>query len=123
MVDDVVTYGSTLANLRGWLEQQRAFVVGATTLSAGFGGTKLVLPDMVRDRLLDRFSVQAEALANELRFSADSFTNREARFLAGLKNEQEFQRLMVAARELALLQQHQASLERRIEIDPPREPC
>jgi hypothetical protein len=48
IVDDVVTYGSTLANLRGWLEKQGATVVGATTLAAGFGGTKLALPDIVR---------------------------------------------------------------------------
>ena len=44
IVDDVVTYGSTLANLRGWLEQQGATVVGATTLAGGFSGTKLALP-------------------------------------------------------------------------------
>ena len=56
IVDDVVTCGSTLANLRGWLKQQGATVVGATTLAAGFGGTKLALPDIVRDRLLDRSS-------------------------------------------------------------------
>ena len=61
IVDDVVTYGSTLANLRGWLEEQGATVIGATTLAAGFGGTKLALPDIVRDRLLDRFPRQAEA--------------------------------------------------------------
>ena len=36
-------------------------MVGATTLAAGFGGTKLALPDIVRDRLLDH----AEALAKE----------------------------------------------------------
>ena len=119
IVDDVVTYGSTLANLRGWLEQQGATVVGATTLAAGFGGTKLALPNMVRDRLLDRFPRQAEALAKELGFSADCFTNREARFLAGLKNEQEMQRLIVAAQELTLLQEHQQSLGRTNEIDPP----
>jgi hypothetical protein len=69
-------------------------VVGATTLAAGFGGTKLTLPDMVRDRLLDRFPDQAEALAKQLGFSADCFTNREARFLAGLKSEHEMQCLI-----------------------------
>jgi hypothetical protein len=118
IVDDVVTYGSTLANLRGWLEQQGATVVGATTLAAGFGGTKVALPDIVWDRLLDRFSRQAEALANELGFSADCFTNREARFLAGLKNEHEMQRLIVAAQELTLLQERQQSLGRTNQIDP-----
>jgi hypothetical protein len=83
IVDDVVTYGSTLANLRGWLEQQGATVVGATTLTAGFGGTKLALPYIVRDWLLDCFPTQAKALANELGFSADCFTNREAPFSDG----------------------------------------
>ena len=119
IVDDVVTYGSTLANLRGWLEKQGANVVGATTLAAGFGGTNLALPDIVRDRLLDRFPRQAEALANELGFSAECFTNREARFLAGFKSEHEMQRLIVAAQELTLLQERQQSLGRTNEIDPP----
>jgi hypothetical protein len=76
IVDDVVTYGSTLANLRGWLQQQGAIVAG-----------------------------------------------REARFLAGLKNEHEMQRLIVAAQELTLLQERQLSLERTNEIDPPLQPC
>ena len=31
IVDDVITFGSTLANLRGWIEKQGATVVGATT--------------------------------------------------------------------------------------------
>jgi hypoxanthine phosphoribosyltransferase len=44
IVDDVITFGSTLANLRGWIEKQGAKVVGATTLAAGFGATKLVFP-------------------------------------------------------------------------------
>ena len=119
IVDDVVTYGSTLANLRGWLEKQGATVVGVTTLAAGFGGTKLAPPDIGRDRLVDRFPRQAEALANELGFSADCFTNREARFLPGLKNEHEMQRLIVAAQELTLLEERQQSLGRTNEIDPP----
>jgi len=118
IVDDVVTYGSTLANLRGWLEKQGASVIGAT-LAAGFGGTKLALPDIVRDQLLDRFPRQAEALAKELGFSAECFTNREARFLAGLKNEHEMQRLIVAAQELTRLQERQQSLGRTNQIDPP----
>lgn len=119
IVDDVVTYGSTLANLRGLLEQQGATVVGATTLAAGFGGTKLALPDTVRERLLDRFPTQAEALANALGFSHHCFTNREARFLTGLKNEHEMQRLVAAAQELTLLQERQQSLGRTNQIDPP----
>ncbi len=40
VVGDVVTYGSTIANLRGWLQQQGVIVVGSTTLAAEFGATK-----------------------------------------------------------------------------------
>jgi hypothetical protein len=41
IVDDVATFGSTLANLRGWIEHQGTHVIRATTLGATFGGTKL----------------------------------------------------------------------------------
>ena len=41
IVDDVATFGSTLANLRGWIEHQGAHLIRATTLGATFGGTKL----------------------------------------------------------------------------------
>jgi Phosphoribosyl transferase domain len=119
IVDDVVTYGSTLANLRGWLEQQGATVVGATTLAAGFGGTKVALPDAIRDRLLDRFPARAEVLANEFGFSADCFTNREARFLAGLKTEHDLELLIDAARELSAIQQRHASMTLADEIELP----
>ena len=101
IVDDVVTYGSTLANLRGWIELQGATVVGATTLAAGFGGTKLALSTAILERLLNQFCTHTETLANKLGFSADCFTNREARFLCGLKHENDIQRLIEAAQELA----------------------
>ena len=52
--------------------------------AAGFGATKLALPDSIHDRLLEQFPVQAESLAKELGFTADCFTNREARFLCVL---------------------------------------
>ena len=97
IVDDVITFGSTLANLRGWIEKQGVTVAGATTLAAGFGATKLALPESVRDRLLEQFPVHAETLAKELGFTADCFTNREARFLCGLKQERDIERLVATA--------------------------
>ena len=39
--DDVVTYGATLANLRGFLVAAGAEVVVATTIGAAYGSTKL----------------------------------------------------------------------------------
>ena len=39
IVDDVLSYGSTIANLRGWIHQQRAVAVGCTCIAASFGAT------------------------------------------------------------------------------------
>lgn len=121
IVDDVITFGSTLANLRGWIETQGATVVGATTLAAGFGATKLALPESIHDRLMEQFPIQAEALAKELGFTvtADCFTNREARFLCGLKQERDIERLVATAREMNLPRQRVNPLENGITLDPP----
>jgi hypothetical protein len=51
VVDDV----PTLANLRGWIEHQGAYVIRATTLGATFGGTKLAQPKEALDKLLKKF--------------------------------------------------------------------
>jgi hypothetical protein len=49
IVDDAVTFGSTIANLRGWIHQQRAVVVGCSCLAAAFGSTKLKPPQSIRN--------------------------------------------------------------------------
>ena len=118
IVDDVITFGSTLANLRGWIEKQGSKVVGATTLAAGFGATKLALPESVHERLLEKFPVQAAALANELGFTADCFTNREARFLLGLKHAQDIEKLITTAHEMKLARERSNGLEHGIPLDP-----
>lgn len=87
IVDDVVTFGATLANLRGFIQSCGGAVVGASTLSASYGGTKLALPDHVKQSLFERFPSVAE-LAQGLGFEPDCFTNREARFLAALKEHE-----------------------------------
>jgi hypoxanthine phosphoribosyltransferase len=114
IVDDVVTYGSTLANLRGWIEKQGATVVGATTLAAGFGATKLALPEPVYDRLVERFPIHAEKLANELGFTAECFTNREARFLCGIKQVQDIEALIATASEMKRERSRQKGQDRQI---------
>jgi len=50
VVDDVPTFGSTLANLRGWIEHQGAHVIRATTLGATFGASWSKPPGLVRIR-------------------------------------------------------------------------
>jgi hypothetical protein len=71
------------------------------------------------ERLLEKFPVQAEALANELGFTAAYFTNREARFLCGLKRERDIERLVATAHEMKLARERSNVLENRIQLDPP----
>jgi Phosphoribosyl transferase domain len=98
IVDDVATFGSTLANLRGWIEHQGAHVVRATTLSASFGGTKLAQPKPVLDKLLRQFP-EVEILTQNLGFTPDCLTGRETYFLAQQVPTREQMLLLVAASE------------------------
>ena len=66
IVDDVVTYGSTVANLRGWIHQQRAVAIGCTSLAAAFGATKLRPPQAVSDELDSRHPNSHPDLAETL---------------------------------------------------------
>jgi hypothetical protein len=54
---------------------------------------------------MEQFPVHAETLAKELGFTADCLTNREARFLCGLKQERDIERLIATAREMNLARQ------------------
>ncbi len=87
LVDDVVTFGSTIANLRGWLEHCGAHVVGCTSLASGFASTKLVPPIDLLDRLDSRHPKHAE-LAHTFGFNQYCWTNREARFLVERSHDQ-----------------------------------
>jgi orotate phosphoribosyltransferase-like protein len=80
ILDDVVTLGSTLANLRGWIQHCGATVVASTCLAAGFGATKLIPPASIREEL-DRCHPTHHELANRLGFDSSCWTNRESRFL------------------------------------------
>jgi adenine/guanine phosphoribosyltransferase-like PRPP-binding protein len=111
IVDDVVTFGATLANLRGFIESRGSTVVGASTLSASYGGTKLALPEHVKETLFGRFP-SVTGLANELGFEPDCFTNREARFLSNLK-EQERTALMAAVKDRQQVRTQGIDLDRR----------
>jgi hypothetical protein len=81
IVDDVVTFGSTIANLRGWIHQQRAVVVGCSCLAAAFGSSKLKPPQSIRDQLDQRHYHAHRDLAETIGFFGECWTNREARFL------------------------------------------
>jgi hypothetical protein len=99
IVDDVVSFGATLANLRGWLERQGAVVVGATTLAATYGGTKLRPAEAAIDALLERFP-RVWDLARSMGFKPECFTGREVHYLAGLKRERDLDALIDLSREI-----------------------
>ena len=98
LLDDVVTFGSTIANLRGWLEMCGAHVIGCTSLASGFASTKLVPPVDLLDRLDSRHPTHAE-LAQTFGFNQYCWTNREARFLLD-RSDDELKALISAAKTL-----------------------
>ena len=96
IVDDVATFGSTLANLRGWIEHQGAHVIRATTLGATFGGTKLAQPKEALEKLLSKFP-EVQTLADNLGFTPDCFTARETHFLVQVPSRERMQALVAAS--------------------------
>ncbi len=83
--DDVVTYGASLANLRGFLVTAGATVVGATTIGAAYGSTKLA-PELNLIRgLQESYGQELEKCTETVGFTSECLTGREACFLAGLR--------------------------------------
>jgi hypothetical protein len=96
IVDDVATFGSTLANLRGWIEYQGARVIRATTLGATFGGTKLAQSKDAFAKLLEKYP-EVETLSHNLGFTPDCFTARETHFLTQVPSREKMQALVAAS--------------------------
>jgi hypothetical protein len=96
IVDDVATFGSTLANLRGWIEHQGAHVIQATTLGATFGGTKLAQSKDAFAKLLEKYP-EVEILSRNLGFTPDCFTGRETHFLTQVPSREKMGALVTAS--------------------------
>ncbi len=114
IVDDVATFGSTLANLRGWIEHQGAYVIRATTLGATFGGTKLAQPKEALDKLLKKFP-EVETLSRNLGFTPDCFTGRETHFLAQVPYRERMEALVTASEKVRALLNPIAEYNHRLE--------
>jgi hypothetical protein len=83
--DDVVTYGASLANLRGFLVAAGTTVAGATTIGAAYGSTKLA-PELNLIRgLQETYGQELEKCTETVGFRSECLTGREAYFLAGLR--------------------------------------
>ncbi|MCI0537751.1 MAG: hypothetical protein L0Z50_21260 [Verrucomicrobiales bacterium] len=84
--DDVVTYGATLANLRGFLVAAGAEVVAATAIGAAYGSTKLAPDHILIENLQRRYGrPELERYTTPLGFRSECLTAREAYFLEGIR--------------------------------------
>ncbi len=83
--DDVVTFGASLANLRGFLVLSGAEVVAATAIGAAYGSTKLAPKATLIGKLRERHDRELETQTAALGFGCECLTAREAYFLAGLR--------------------------------------
>lgn len=81
IVDDVVTQGGTLADLRGFIEQQGGQVIGASTLSGKANSAKLAVRKATLGQIKKFHSLE---LWWQEQFGYDfaKFTESEARYLA-----------------------------------------
>jgi predicted amidophosphoribosyltransferase len=84
IVDDVVTFGSTLANLRGHIETNGGKVAAASTLAAAIFATKLTPDSATISTLKNRFRRELPIIPEKLGFPAECLTNKEAHFVHGL---------------------------------------
>jgi orotate phosphoribosyltransferase len=83
--DDVVTYGATLANLRGFLISTGAEVLAATAIGAAYGSTKLAPELSLIVKLRRLYGDELERCTETLGFGSDCLTAREAHFFAGMR--------------------------------------
>ena len=81
----MVTYGATLANLRGFLISTGAEVVDATAIGAAYGSTKLAPELNLIVNLQRRYGQELENCTKTLGFSSECLTAREAYFFAGMR--------------------------------------
>lgn len=86
IVDDVVTLGSTLANLRGHIERQGGEVAAATTLAAGIFAARIAPDPSLISTLKLRFRHDLALIPEKLGFPAECLTSREAHYVRGLAN-------------------------------------
>ena len=84
MCDDVVTFGASFANLRGFLISAGAEVTAATVIGAAYGSTKLAPERSFIKNLRERYAGELETQTAKLGFHSECLTAREAYFFGGI---------------------------------------
>jgi len=90
IVDDVANFGSTLANLRGYLGTNGGTVVAASVLAAGIFSTTLAPDPAIITQLRRRYASEAAIIEDAFTYPLEFLTNREAYYLFGLQNLDSF---------------------------------
>ena len=96
LVDEGVALGSTLANLRGYLETHGGKVAAASTFTARLFAGRLRPEASALASLQRRFGHELDLLPEKLGFSCENLTHKEACFLQGLASLQPLRDPMAA---------------------------
>lgn len=82
LVDDFIGQGGTLANLKGWVEQQGATVLGATTLTGRAYSAQLKLEATTLEELRVKYGTDLETWwLDTFGYGFEKLTASEARYL------------------------------------------
>lgn len=99
IVNDHVSLGSGIANLRGYLMSQGAVVLGATSLTSDLYTANLAPDSSILQTLRSRFHHDLDSTLSEvLGFNSQTLTSREAYFINGLSHINELRNVQAAQR-------------------------
>jgi hypothetical protein len=102
LVDDHVGFGGTLANLKGFLEQGGARVIGMTTLTETSGARQIASRPPTLDRLSSKHGDQLDQFwLEEIGHGVDCLTEIEANYLCRVESFAAIKNRMAEAAERA----------------------
>lgn len=109
MVDDHISQGGTLADLRAYIESHAGRVIGATTLTGNEANAQLALEPAIRSRLHDGLPGLDAILKQEIGHGIDELTNSEAAYLGRYNSAKSIRDSILARRQATGRQTAQAT--------------
>jgi hypothetical protein len=100
IMDDTLTQGGTLANLKGHIESQGGRVIGALALTGKQYSAKIAISVETLTSLRDQYGQLEEWFVGCFGYGLDKLTESEAKYILGSKKDAEFiKNRLIAARE------------------------